>query len=130
MLDDYLRDEAALPPYPGGCSRMVDKWIRLQTGFSALANFGRDFSTQEEVDAWLSEPGGIAVAVNRVLRTGGFAKTRAPIKGDVGLVFHAPTGAAPRLCMAIHAGIAWVSRDDSGIMAIPLDKLWKAWRIA
>ncbi|BCH32644.1 hypothetical protein MesoLjLc_45740 [Mesorhizobium sp. L-8-10] len=124
-IDEFIRAEAALPGYPGACCRMADKWVTRVTGFSALARFGRDFRTDEDVRAWLAEPGGLAVAVNRVMRAGGFAKTRDPQAGDVGLIVH-----AGRLCMAIHAGSVWVSRDDSGMIGAPLGAGWKAWRVA
>jgi len=125
-LGRFLRADAELPPYPGGCSKLVDKWICQRTGFSALARFGRGFSTQEEVDAWLAEPGGIAVAVNRVMRAGGFPKTKAPDTGDVGLVFN---GRGRTLAMAIHASTLWVGRDDNGHVGYPLGNVWKAWRL-
>ena len=124
MPEEFLRREAMLPTSPGSCCRMVDDWIRHVTGFSALSRFGRDFRTDEDVARWLAEPGGIAVAVNRVMRSVGFPKTTEPRKGDVGLVFH-----SGRLCMAIHAGKQWVSRDDSGLIGVPPANLWKAWRL-
>lgn len=119
---EFLRLEASLPAYPGSCCKMVDKWIRRHWGFSALARFGRDFETEEEVARWLAEPGSIAVAVNRVMRAGGFAKTKTPISGDVGLIVK-----ERRLCMAIHAGCQWVSRDENGMIGAPLGHVWKAW---
>ena len=122
---EFIRLEASLPPYPGSCCRMIDKWIKMHWGFSALARFGRDFETDEDVERWLAEPGGLAVAVNRVLRTGGFAKTKEPILGDVGLVVK-----DRRLCMALHAGGQWVSRDENGMIGTQLAHVWKAWEVS
>jgi hypothetical protein len=123
-LPEFVRREAALPPYPGACCRMVDKWIVETCGFSALARFGRDFHTDDDVMRWLAEPGGIAIAVNRVMRSAGFAKTREPVAGDVGLIV-----VSRRLVMAICAGGNWVGRDENGMICAPRDAFWKAWKI-
>lgn len=123
-LDEFLRREASLPPYPGACCRMVDKWIREATGFSALSRFGRDFRTDDDVRKWLAEPGGIAVAVNRVMRACGYQKTKEPQAGDVGLVVH-----RERLAMAIRGPDAWFGRDDAGMFSALHGAAWKAWRI-
>lgn len=87
-LADFLRREGGLPPYPGACCKMADRWVALVTGISPLEHYGRNFETDAEVQAWLAEPGGIAVAVNRVMRASSFAKAKAPRIGDVGLVIH------------------------------------------
>lgn len=123
-VSEFLRREASLPAYPGACCRMADKWFLERCGFSALSRFGRDFQTDEDVSAWLAEPGGIAVAVNRVMRTSGFKKTTEPREGDAGLIIH-----QGRLCMALHSGTQWVSRDDRGMIGAPLSATWKAWRV-
>lgn len=128
-VDEFVRREAKLPPYPGACCRMVDKWIMERMGFSALSRFGRDFDNDDDVKTWLAEPGGIAVAVNRVMRTAGIARAKVPIIGDVGLAFQKPLNGEPRLCMGLHTGRAWMSRDEFGLIGIPLDHVWKAWRI-
>jgi hypothetical protein len=123
-VTEFVRREASLPPYPGACCRMVDRWICEKTGFSALSRFGRDFRTEEDVKAWLAEPGGIAVAVNRVMRAAGIPKTKDPKPGDVGLVFH-----KGRLCMAVFDGAMWFSRDENGMIGVPSSALWKAWSL-
>jgi len=123
-IEEFVQREASLPPYPGACCRMVDRWLVERCGFSALARFGRDFDTDDDVARWLAEPGGIAVAVNRVMRAAGFKKTKEPLAGDVGLVFRGPL-----LCMSIHAGKQWVSRDESGLVGLPLAHVWKAWSL-
>lgn len=110
--------------YPGQCCRMVDNWIRERAGFSALRRYGRNFRTEDEVQEWISEFGGIAVAVNRVMRACGFRRTTEPQEGDIGLVFYGGL-----LYMAIHAGSVWVARNESGMVGAPLACGWKAWRI-
>lgn len=124
-IEEFVRREASLPPYPGACCRMVDRWFVERCGFSALARFGRDFKTDEDVKCWLAEPGGIAVAVNRVMRAAGFKKTSQPSAGDVGLAFH-----GERLCMALHVGTQWLSRDENGLIGLPLANVWKAWKVS
>jgi hypothetical protein len=103
---------------------MADKWVMQITGCSALSKYGRDFVTNGDVESWLAEPGGIAVAVNRVMRASGYKKTKEPQVGDVGLVFH-----KNRLCMAIRGQQGWFSRDESGLVLTPHNTLWKAWRV-
>lgn len=128
-LDEFVRREASLPPYAGACCRMIDKWIVERTGFSVLRRFGRDFESDADVKVWLAEPGGIAVAVNRVMRAAGIAKTKTPIVGDVGLVFHMSVGGERRLCMGLHTGRSWMTRDETSLIGVGLDQVWKAWRI-
>lgn len=121
-VDAFLRHEMASPSCAGACCRMLDNWIVAKTGASALSRFGRDFSDHSDVDAWLSEPGGIAVAVNRVMRFCSYPKTKKPRIGDVGLVFR-----ADRLGGAILTAHGWVGRDDAGFFNVP--SFWKAWAI-
>nr|WP_244444527.1 hypothetical protein [Nitratireductor basaltis] len=64
------------------------------------------------------------MAVNRVMRASGFRKTKEPASGDVGLIIH-----DGKLCMAIHTGSIWFSRDENGLIGAPLNSVWKAWRI-
>jgi hypothetical protein len=106
------------------CATTADRWVRSMRGFSPMARFGRQHSGPQDAAQWLSEPGSIAVAVNRVMRAGGFRKTEEPQAGDVGLVFH-----AGKLCMAICAGDIWFSRDENGFIGAPLGSVWKAWKV-
>lgn len=129
-LADFLCREAALPPYPGACCKMADNWVLLVKGFSPLASYGRDFETDDDVRVWLGEPGGIAVAVNRVMRGAGFARTNAPQLGDVGLVIHGDHGNEKiPISVAIRAPHGWHTRNSAGLMLLPPDSLWKAWSI-
>lgn len=121
---EFLSAQSHEPPRPGACCRIVDEWILARRGYSALARYGRDYTTDEDVARWLEEPGGMAVAVNRVMRACGIAKTKEPRAGDVGLVVYSGL-----LRMAIHSGDAWISRDDKGFVAAPIEACWKAWRI-
>lgn len=121
-LDEFLRREASLPHYPGACCRMVDNWIQEATGFSALARFGRDYKTDEDVRAWLAEPGGLAVKVGRVMRVCGYAKTKKPRYGDVGLVV-----VGEQVAMAVLARDGWYGRSDAGMFLAPSFRF--AWAI-
>jgi hypothetical protein len=123
-ITEFIAAQAGTPPRPGACCRIVDDWIYARLGYSALARYGREYTTNDDVAKWLEEPGGLAVAVNRVMRACGIAKTREPRAGDVGLVAYAGL-----LRMAIHTGNAWISRDDKGFVAAPLTARLKAWRI-
>jgi hypothetical protein len=123
-VEEFLAAEAALPAYPGACCRMVDRWFQQVKGYSALSRYGRDFLTDNDVRQWLSEPGGMAVAVNRVARAAGVPKTKTPQAGDVGLIIH-----DGRLCAAIHSGAMWVGRDEKGLFSAPQEAVWKAWSL-
>lgn len=125
LLREFIAAELARPNYPGACCRIADNWVMTALCFSPLRKAGRDYVTEKDVEAWLAEPGGIAVAVNRVMRKSGFKKTANPQVGDVGLVFH-----KRRLAMAIRTPAGWLSRDDNGMFVAPLSATWKAWSIA
>lgn len=126
-IEEFIAAEAAKPFAWGtsDCASTADRWVWTQTGFSPLTAYGRVHKSEFEAREWLSCPGGLAVAVNRVMRACGFEKTKAPQLGDVGLVM-----SAGRLCVAIHAGRFWFSRDEDGLIGAPLDSVWKTWRIA
>ncbi len=124
-LREFIAAELARPNYPGACCRIADNWVMTALCFSPLQRAGRDYVTDSDVEAWLSEPGGIAVAVNRVMRKSGLKKTNSPQVGDVGLVFY-----RQRLCMAIRTASGWLSRDETGIFVAPISATWKAWSIA
>lgn len=129
-LADFLRREASLRPYPGACGRMADKWVALVRGFSPIARYGRDFESDDDVQAWLTEPGGIAVAVNRIMRAAGLEKTTDPQFGDVGLIIHGDRiNEKIPISVAIRGRHGWHSRNSSGLMLFPADTYWKAWAI-
>ena len=129
-VEDFVAREAVLPPYPGACCVMADRWVQHVHGFSPLARYGREIRTEEDVRAWLDEPGGIAVGVNRVMRANGFAKTKEPISGDVGLILHGQVvdGRQP-VSLAVHGCNGWYSRNSGGLFMAPLGAVWKAWSI-
>lgn len=106
------------------CASTADRWARLLIGYSPLHCFGRIYSGEGAAREWLSEPGGIAVAMNRVMRRSGFKRTAAPRAGDVGLVIH-----DGRASVAINTGKIWFSRDVNGFVGMPLTSHWKAWDI-
>jgi hypothetical protein len=125
-VDEYIGAEIAKPFRWGetDCASTADRWVRLRAGFSPMAIFGRQHRNEEEARAWLAEPGGIAVAFNRVMRSAGFRKTETPRAGDLGLAFF-----DRRVCIAIHAGAIWFSRHEDGFVGAPLGNVWKAWSI-
>lgn len=121
---EFARAQIATPRRPGECVRMVDDWIAHRTGRSPLARYGRDFTTDEDVEQWLAEPGSLAVAVNRGMRALGFKRTKEPREGDVGLVVINAI-----LYGAINIGQGWFTRGPNGFVFAPATKLWRAWRI-
>ncbi|TPN43202.1 hypothetical protein [Mesorhizobium sp. B1-1-7] len=126
-----VRDYIALEmqrPYEKGitdCGGTIDRWVRRMAGVSPVSAFGRQLRNAEDAAEWLAVPQMFAVLVNRAARAGGFRKTATPIAGDVGLIF-SNKGV---MCPAIHAGDCWFSRHDTGAIAVPVDRFWKAWRV-
>lgn len=129
-VEEFVALETARPPYSGACCVMADRWVEHRRGVSPLAIWGRPIRTDDDVRRWLDEPGGIAVAVNRVMRLSGFAKTKDPAAGDVGLVVSGDEidGRLP-LTMAIKGRSGWYSRNSGGLMMMPHSAVWKAWAI-
>lgn len=125
-ISDFIAAEAAQPFAWGvnDCASTADRWVQLVHGFSPMARYGRHHQSRDEAHIWLSEPGSIAVAFNRVMRKSGFKRTVEPKPGDLGLVIY-----AQRMCIAIHTGSAWFSRHEDGLIAAPLETVWKAWSI-
>lgn len=127
LLTAFLRAEIAKPFVWGAtdCAATADRWVELAAGRSPLSIYGRSYSGREEAEQWLAERGGIAIALCRVMRASGFARAQEPQSGDVGLIVH-----KAKLCVAIHAGRLWFSRDETGFIGAPLGCAWKAWRVA
>jgi hypothetical protein len=124
-IEAFIGDEMRRPCDPGSCCRIADRWFTTVKGYSALERYGRDFSTDADVEAWLAEPGGIAVAVNRVMRACGIRKTATPQAGDLGLVVW-----SDRVFMAVFTGHGWFSRDVAGLIMAPSSAVRKAWSLA
>jgi hypothetical protein len=126
-LESFIAAEARKPFRFGetDCGSTADRWVRLALGFSPMAAYGMAYSGPQEAQEWLSAPGGLAVAFNRVMRASGLRRTKEPQPGDIGLVF----AGKGRLAVAIHAGRCWFSHDERGVIAAPLDAVWKAWRV-
>lgn len=126
-----VRDYIALEmqrPYEKGltdCGGTIDRWVRQITGISPVSAFGRQLRNADDAAEWLSVPQNFAVLVNRAARAGGFKKTTSPTAGDVALIINEKGVMTP----AIHAGDMWFSRHETGAIAVPLDKFWKAWRV-
>jgi hypothetical protein len=127
LLADFIKGECARPFAYGfsDCGSTADRWVRRALGFSPMAVYGMAYSGPTEAEAWLRQPGGLAVAFNRVMRASGLRRTKEPRPGDIGLVF----AGQGRLAVAIHAGRCWFSHDEHGLIAAPLDAVWKAWSV-
>jgi hypothetical protein len=117
-----------LRPYEKGvtdCGGTIDRWVQKTTGVSPVSAFGRQLRNAQDAAEWLAVPQMFAVLVNRAARAGGFKKTTNPKPGDVGLIINEKGVMAP----AIHAGDCWWTRHETGALAVPLDKFWKAWSV-
>ncbi|TPI39316.1 hypothetical protein FJW07_14150 [Mesorhizobium sp. B3-1-9] len=124
---DYIAAEMQRPYEKGvtDCGGTIDRWVRQIAGVSPVSAFGRQLRNAEDTAEWVAVPQMFAVLVNRAARAGGFKKTKTPIAGDVGLIFTDKGVMAP----AIHAGDSWFTRHDTGAIAVPIDRFWKAWSV-
>nr|WP_278520707.1 hypothetical protein [Brucella anthropi] len=125
-LEKFLSGEMNIPFSWGvsDCASTADRWIKLQTGLSPLAQAGLIYRDEYEATAILIKRGGFPIIVNRAMKLVGFEKTEAPQTGDVGLIIR-----SGRMCLAIRTETLWFSRDESGLIGAPLSAVWKAWRI-
>jgi hypothetical protein len=124
---DYIAAEM-LRPYEKGvtdCGGTIDRWVQRMAGVSPVAAAARQLRNAEDAAEWLAVPQMFAVLVNRAARAGGFKATATPMPGDVGLVVN-EKGV---MCPAIHAGDCWFSRHETGALAVPIHKFWKAWSV-
>lgn len=126
MLARFLLQETAKPFRWGetDCAATADRWVLTARGVSPLRLYGRVHLDAGDAHAWLSERGGLAAAVPRVMRAAGLQRTAKLQAGDVGLV-----RLADRLCVAIWTGAVWFSRDESGLLGIPEACTRKAWSV-
>lgn len=124
VLASFLTQEAGKLFKSGSvdCASTVDRWVQLQCGFSPFDRLGRRYANEAEARAWLAEPGGLAVATNRILRKAGLKKTADPKQGDIGLILHGNL-----LCVAIFTGELWIARTETGFVASR--HCWKAWAL-
>lgn len=124
---DYIAIEMERPYEKGvtDCGGTIDRWVQKMAGVSPVSAFGKQLRNAEDAAEWLVVPQMFVVLVNRAARAGGFKKTAHPIPGDVGLIINEKGVMAP----AIHAGDCWFSRHETGALAVPIDKFWKAWSV-
>lgn len=124
---DYIAFEMERPYEKGvtDCGGTVDRWVMRLAGVSPVTAFGRQLRNAEDAAEWLAVPQMFVVLVNRAARAGGFKKTANPIPGDIGLIVNERGVIAP----AIHAGDYWFTRHETGALAVPIDKYWKAWSV-
>jgi len=105
----------AAHPYRQGendCTRACATWIKERTGVDVFAAYGRDY-TPAEAAKWLAEPGGLPIAMRKVMRSCGFAQTRKPQTGDIGSLSSPHHHVA-----AIRGRHEWLWLSPGGIVAI------------
>jgi hypothetical protein len=121
----YLENEKKKPFVWGetDCCFRANRWVQIKTGISPLNLSDRVYTNERQAIRWLINMGGMAIAVNRVMRQAGFKRTNKPQAGDVGLI----KANSWRLCMAIFDGENWSSRDEK--KEIVSSDFVKAWSI-
>ncbi len=126
-VDEFIRAEVSRPFAWGetDCASTADRWVRLIAGFSPMAAYGRKHGGEDDARAWLQEPGGIAVAMNRVMRKAGFVKTKDPQPGDIGLLLLD----RQTMAVAILGSRMWFAPAENGTHSRPPAHFWKAWKI-
>lgn len=124
---DYIAAEMKRPYEKGvtDCGGTIDRWVMQASGISPVSAFGKQLRNAADAAEWLEVPQMFAVLVNRAARAGGFKKTANPVPGDIGLIVNEKGVLAP----AIHAGNYWFTRHETGALAVPIDKFWKAWSV-
>lgn len=130
-LDAFLAREIEKPFAWGvtDCAATADRWATITLGWSPLRRYGRMHLGEADARKWLAQPGGIAVAMNRVMRSCGIPKTTQPDIGDVGLVVHGSQASEIKLGIAIKTKKLWCGRHESGLFGTPHDACWKAWKV-
>lgn len=125
-LHEFLLNETQKPFCWGDtdCASTADRWVQHAVGVSPLERYGRVYFDRQSALSWLAEPGGFAVAVNRVMRRSGFRKTDNPQSGDIGLIIHDGL-----LMMAVLTPNGWFSRNEDGVVMRERQAMWKAWAI-
>lgn len=101
----------AAHPYRQGendCARACAAWIKERTGVDVFAAYGRSYNAADAAK-WLAEPGGLPIAMRKVLRTCGFAQTKKPRIGDIGVLANEAMAFA-----AIRGGTSWLWLSPSG----------------
>lgn len=123
----YISSEMERPYEKGvtDCGGTIDRWVTQASGVSPVTAFGKQLRNATDAAEWLEVPQMFAVLVNRAARAGGFKKTTNPVPGDIGLIINEKGVLAP----AIHAGEFWFTRHETGALAVPIDKFWKAWSV-
>lgn len=122
-VEEFIRAEAAKPFgwAVTDCTAMCDRWVRMRRGVSPVESGRIIYSDRAGAMKLLPR---IAAMMSRGMRKAGLRKTTEPRKGDVGLVLF-----DGRMGPAIHAGTHWITRHETGFAAVPLENVWKAWRI-
>jgi hypothetical protein len=126
LLDEYL-DAAMAKPFAWGradCCTFAADWVAAATGLDPGRCVRGLYSSADEANALIAERGGLTQLVAEEMDRLGFARTRVPISGDVGLVIVPAVGATG----AIRSGDRWLFRRARGLVGVPADALF-AWRV-
>ncbi|MEM7301924.1 MAG: hypothetical protein AAF468_12630 [Pseudomonadota bacterium] len=106
------------------CCSLCDEWVRHVRGVSPMAMAGLNPRSAGDAKEIQNRFNGHALAVSRTMRRAGFAMTRTPERGDIGLAVFGGF-----LATSIFAGEKWFARNEDGIFYGPPYRVLAAWRV-
>lgn len=127
-IDEFILNEVNKPFVWGetDCCSTCDRWVESQIGFSPLKNSQQVFKSEEEAKRLIKRSQNIFKAAYKVMKKANFLVTKNPVMGDVAIIPLSPT----IVCLAIHAGDYWFSRNEKGIIGASINGIvLKAWSI-
>ncbi|MGL5936974.1 MAG: DUF6950 family protein [Cetobacterium sp.] len=103
--EKFLIDRSCLPHRYGenDCAMVAAVWVKALTGKNPMQ------TVQTPYNELLNKPGGLPIAVARVMRAAGFKRTKNPVVGDIGVLFGGAIATT-----AIKGSNAWIWLDSSG----------------
>lgn len=106
------------------CCSFAAGWVEVATGMDPSSCVRGCYSSVAEANAIIAERGSLTQLVSEEMDRLGFARTLAPVTGDVGLVVAPNIGPTA----AIRSGDRWLFRRARGLIGVPATAV-VAWRI-
>lgn len=109
----YLR-AAAGQPFAWGmldCSLFMAGWVLARTGIDPAAALRGRYGTERGALRLARRLGGMEAVARRQMAAAGFATTREPVPGDVGIIAHPQIGPT----CAILSEIGWLTKTPAGV---------------
>lgn len=126
-VTEYIALEMQKPFRPGqtDCANTADRWFTLRRGFSAMARFGRQVSSADDMREWATDADALVRGIKDVMSFNDVSETSEPKPGDIGIVV-----VADRACIALYNGDTWWSRDMDGFIVCDDSYRYVSWSVA